>query len=449
MKAWEDFLLKQEELLGKDVVQKWLRPLHVAHFDSANLYLEAKDSFLVAWFEEHIRPLIKKHLLNSNFRPIKVHLTVVQTPGSVDTKNQKKSQNKERVPELVFSPDPLLPNATLDRFIVSDSNQVIYRLLNEVVEKPHGPASFNPIYLWGESGTGKTHLLMGVAQALKQKGLIALYARTETFTEHVVSAIRASEMQHFRKAYRHVDVLLIDDVHLLARKMATQEEFFHTFNALHMAGKQIILTANCSPLELREIEPRLVSRFEWGINLHLEKNQLQELSCILKDKCLNLQFPLSDEVQNFLLQHFPSNATLSQAFDALILRCHLDENKIQPELLQVERAKKMLADLIEQELSHVINEEKILAIICAHFEIAKIELLGKSQKQEHSLPRQIAMYLCREQLKMPFAKIGRLFARDHSTVMTSTKQIERRLDGKDESICHHIASILRFRDSLL
>ncbi|MES2122165.1 MAG: DnaA/Hda family protein, partial [Chlamydiota bacterium] len=271
MKAWEDFLKKQEELLGKPIIDKWLRALKVLHFDSGNLYLEAKDSFQCIWFEEHIRPMLKRGLLNNNFRPIKVHLAVAQENGTVPQKKQKTNEKPPPPPQLEFPPDPLDPAATLDQFIIGESNEVLLRLLceltgydpnsNQFKEPLLALGTFNPIYLWGAPGMGKTHLLMALARAFQKRGLNALYARAETFTEHVVSAIRGSDMQSFRKAYRHNDILLIDDVHLLARKTATQEEFFHTFNALHTTGRQLILTANCAPSQLQEIEPRLVSRF--------------------------------------------------------------------------------------------------------------------------------------------------------------------------------------------
>lgn len=453
MKAWEDFLRRQEELLGKPIIEKWLRPLRVAHFDSANLYLEASDSFLVIWFEEHIRPILKKQLLNNNFRPIKVHLTVAQESSPVNPINLKGKEKKPTPQRLTLSPDPLIPTAIMERFIAGPSNSVVFQFFCELTgfnsatqtyTTPTLPlGSFNPIYLWGGAGTGKTHLLMALAHAFKQRGLVPLYTRVETFTEHVVSAIRASEMQTFRNAYRHVDVLLMDDVHLFSRKMATQEEFFHTFNALHMVGKQIILTANCPPAQLKEIEPRLVSRFEWGINLHFEKVHSLELAAILKEKCDAFHFSLSSEAQEFLLKKFSSNASLTRALEALVLRCHLDENRQQSDHLQPASIERMIADLIAQESSTALNEEKILLNVCSHFEVEMEQLLGKSQIQEHSFPRQIAMFLCRNELKMPFAKIGRLFGRDHSTVMTSTKQIQKGMEEGIHEIRSHLAEITK------
>src|SRR6267154_1330658 len=217
---------------------------------------------------------------------------------------------------------------TLENFVIGIDNQVMFHFFCELVgynpkeEKSDIPPTIgilNPIYLWGGAGCGKTHLLIALAQAFCKKGLNALYARAETFTEHVVSAIRASEMQSFRKAYRHVDVLLIDDVHLFARKNATQEEFFHTFNTLHTSGRQIILSSKYSPALLEEIEPRLVSRFEWGINIHFEKLKSEELKEMLLKRCTSLNFRLSDEVINFLVQIFQSSKSLNRALEALIL----------------------------------------------------------------------------------------------------------------------------------
>ena len=270
MHAWENFIRKQEEFFGPEVINKWLRALKVAHFDSGNLYLEAKDSFQIQWFEEHIRPLLKKHFLNNNFRPIKVHLTLSEAAQPPTTTKSKKEKSNS-TPPIHYTFDKLDPSMTLDSFVAGVNNQVIFHFFRELAEKSSAIAEFNPIYLWGEAGCGKTHLLVALTQAFCKKGMNALYVRAETFTEHVVSAIRSSEMQGFRKAYRHVDVLLLDDVHLLARKNATQEEFFNTFNTLHTSSRQIILSSNCSPASLEEIEPRLVSRFEWGINIHFEK----------------------------------------------------------------------------------------------------------------------------------------------------------------------------------
>jgi chromosomal replication initiator protein len=305
-------------------------------------------------------------------------------------------------------------------------------------------ATFNPIYLWGPPGSGKTHLLVALAHAFQQRGLTALYARAETFMEHVVTAIRSSEMQAFRKAYRNVDILLIDDVHVFARKNATQEEFFHTFNTLQTSTRQIILSSKCAPTHLEEIEPRLVSRFEWGINLHFEKLESSDLKRVLQKQSQARGFPLSGEVCDFLVQAFPCSTSMQQALDAMILRCHLEQDaryKRNSLLIDKDFAQKMLGDLLEHARHQVLKPDKIISAVSAVCGIRKEDLLGRSQSQEFSLPRQIAMYLCRQKLNTPYQGIGQIFGRDHSTVMTAIRQIEKKVGGGDrelQAVLHEI-----------
>ena len=278
---------------------------------------------------------------------------------------------------------------------------------------------------------------MALSHAFKKRGLNTLYARTETFTEHVVGAIRNSDMQLFRKTYRSPDILLFDDVHLLARKDATQEEFFHTFNTLHSSGRQIILTSQQPPAHLTDIEPRLISRFEWGISFRLEKLKAQELTAVLERRCEHLHFPLSEDVRDFLVEQFPQSHSLHRALEALILRVHLQNNALyhrQPGKIDTEAVKELLKDLIEKERGSIVTPQKIIHAVAAHYGIKNEDILGKSQSQECVAPRQLAMYLCRNELKLPFAAIGRIFSRDHSTVMTSVKYIQQQLDKQERAV---------------
>jgi chromosomal replication initiator protein len=259
MQAWDDFLNAEEHRLGKEVAAKWLRSLRVIRFDACNLYLEAKDPFQIRWFEEHVRPGIQTRLQNNNSHPIKVHLKAASTEPS-----EKKPPKKKWEPSLLkITSDPLDSFATFEHFAADGNNQIPYQLLYNLEQ-----GSFNPIFLHGPTGSGKTHLLMAMAAKTKQK---VLFVNAETFTEHVVQAIRLGWMQEFRNAYRKVDLLIIDDIHLFAKRTATQEEFFHTFNALNLEKKQIVLSSALPPHLLQGIEERLISRFEWGITLCLEK----------------------------------------------------------------------------------------------------------------------------------------------------------------------------------
>lgn len=442
MQAWETFLKAQEEELGVETVQRWLRSLKILKFDATNLYLEAKDSFQTLWFEEHIRSKVQQQLLNGNQRKVKVHLsTSSMTTPEKKSKTKANSKVASKGPPFSLIFDELDPHCTFDQFYVTKDNILPHKLLLEIADLPNDLPQekklghFNPVFLYGGPGSGKTHLLMSLAYALRLKGLKCHYVRAETFTDHVVSAIRAGEMSLFRQAYRNIDVLIVDGVHVFSRKGATQEEFFHTFNTLHLAGKQIILSANCSPQELQLIEPRLVSRFEWGIVLPLKTlSGREELKTMLLAKTAALQFPLTDKLAEFFLEIFKSGPNaLIKALKALVLRLHLDAHH-HVSNLSLTAARTLLADLIAEEERSTLTSAKIIQQVAAYHGIRTEDILGKAQTKECTLPRQLAMFLIREHLKIPYIKVGTLFERDHSTVMSSIKRIQKGYNENDPDI---------------
>jgi len=450
MRAWEEFLAQLEKELGSETVKKWLRPLKIVRFDACNLYLEANDSFKALWFEEHVRPKANSKLLNNNQKQIKVHLSVAISA-------EKKEKTVKKSPPLPATPPPFklifddIDNGSrFDNFVTCQGNLLAYKLLCEACG--YNPQSdslsltFNPIYLFGRGGTGKTHLMMAAANALKQRGHRVIYVRAETFTEHVVSAIRTGEMQTFRKAYRNVDALLIDDIEVFSRKAATQEELFHTFNTLHTEGKQIILSGTSAPQELKLIEPRLISRFEWGIVIPIQSLGKEGMRDILMRRAEKATFPLQEKVIEFLLETFSSSTkALIRAFEALVLRTHLNQglghSATSP--LSYSAVKQILGDLIQEEEKAVLTPGKIIRTVAEFYGIKVDDILSKSQSRECALPRQIAMHLCREELNLPYMKIGDIFARDHSTVMASVKQIQKGIESKNLEISGSVNSILK------
>lgn len=441
MQAWENFLKLQETVLGVDTVNKWLRPLQILKFDACNLYLLAKDSFQITWFEEHIREKANTLLFNNNHKKIKVHLSLGQFRAT--TKTSKTKETEDKTPKFVLSYDTLDPHCTFSNYVLTESNELPLKLLSNITQADSSKTelgSFNPIFLYGPTGTGKTHLLMATANALRERGLKVIYVRAETFTEHVVTAIRASEMSQFRNAYRNIDALLIDDVQVFSRKGATQEEFFHTFNTLHLSGKQIILSSNTSPAELQLIEPRLISRFEWGVVLPLELPLKKELQVLLQKKSEAMNFQLHQKVMDFLLENFLSTKSLNRALEALILRSHMNPT---PHRITVLAAKSLLEDLLNEEMKNSITSSKIIHTVAEFYGIKSEDILGKAQSRDCALPRQIAMHLCRIQLKLPFMKIGEIFSRDHSTVMTSVKLVEKGIEEDVPEIAHPVSAILK------
>jgi chromosomal replication initiator protein len=243
-------------------------------------------------------------------------------------------------------------------------------------------------------------------------------------------------MQEFRKTYRDIDALIVDDVQQLARKNATQEEFFHTFNPLQTLGRQIILSADCSPSHLQEIEPRLISRFEWGIAIELSAPDANKKIRILEQKARQLELELPQEIFPFLAEKFPSSPKAPiEAIHSLALRT--------TKVRDLHHAEQLLADLLKKESAEALTTEKIIRQIGIYFGIRAEDLTGKSQMREFAQPRQIAMYFCRKLLQIPFQGIGRLFGRDHSTVMSSIKQVEKGIENREAPYAESIEAISR------
>lgn len=459
MRAWEEFLKTQERELGEPTVDKWLRPFKVIRFDACNLYLEAPDSFKAAWFEEHIRPKVIPQLITAGNKKIKVHLSVinhVDAPSSLFAKKSKGISTNTFGKPFALTFDDSNPECQFNNFVTSEGTLLAFKLLCETcgishktflpLENKNIAPNFNPIYLAGRSGVGKSHLMMATANCLRALGQNVIYVRAETFTEHVVDAIRSGEMQQFRKGYRYIDTLIIDDIEVLSRKSATQEEFFHTFNALHLENKQIILSSPFAPQDLKFIEPRLVSRFEWGIVIPMHHLDEASMRKVLLQKSKKVHFPLSEEVIEFLIDTFKGNLkNLVRAFDALILRTHLNQGITDSSTLPLSlvRVQNCIQDLIQDEEKTSLTPGKIIRTVAEHYGISMDDILSKSQNRECALPRQIAMHLCRHQLNMPFMKIGDLFGRDHSTVMSSVKQVQKNLEGKNHEISTSLGVILK------
>ncbi len=422
MKVWEDFLQTQVKDLGSEAIDKWAKSLKIVFFDAGNLYLEAQDSFQLNWFEEHLRPQIRQFFRNNNQRLIKVHLSLAGAPSPKDKKVWK--------PVLNLVQDSLNPACRLENYFPGKTNLTSFSLLKESLEK----MIYNPIYLHGPSGCGKSHLLMAASAYLTAQKKRCFYVTASTLTNHIVAAMRTGGMQKLRELYREHDVLLVDDVHQLAHRSATQEELFHTFNTLHVAGKQILLAGSGLPSLLEGIEPRLTSRFEWGLVLPLQTLTLEEQKEFYQGRAKEKKLEMPLEVEKFLLEHLTSVKSIQSALDTIGLRKGKNE-------VTVSLVEKWIDPLLEDQKRKALTPEKIVQATAETFEIPATDILGRSQNQDCSLPRQVAMYLCRSLLKMPYLKIAAVFSRDHSTVMTSVKSVEKKIGEQDDSMLSTMNSV--------
>lgn len=443
MHAWNILLKQLEHKLGKDTVDKWLRPLNIIKFDACNIYLEAQNTFQITWFNEYIKPIISKDFLNNNGTLIKVHINVKNNKIIPRSKKNK----IDEFPTIQINQDTVNPYYTINHFVNSKENNIIFSLISELIgydvkdnsfsHPKMQLGTFNPIFLYGPSGCGKTHILSACYHVLKNVGYKVFFIHAKTFASHVVDAIRKGSMQQFRKIYRDIDVLIVDDIHIFSNKSATQEEFFHTFNTLHNQGSQILISANISPKKLEAIEPRLISRFEWGISLplsYLDKDNVKTMALMqIKD----FDLTLSKKAIDFLLQSFRYNtASVNKAIHALAFRINSTK-----EIIDDKTIENTLHDLIEEEKDSILSYDKIISIISEHFGIIPNDILGKSQTRECTLPRQISIFYLRELLKMPFLKIAKIFDRDHSTIMSSVKAIKKAVDNKDIKITNDLLEI--------
>ncbi|AGW38875.1 chromosomal replication initiation protein [Chlamydia pecorum W73] len=434
MRAWEDFLLLQEQEIGSSTVDKWLRSLKVVCFDACNLYLEAKDSFQVTWFEEHMRHKVKAGLVNNNGKPIRVHVTSMDKSASF---SKEKHIQQEKTSYFTMQYGEVLPEMSFSSFLVSSENDLPFRILQEFARIEEGKSfPFNPIYLFGPEGAGKTHLMQAAIHMLRESCDKVLYVSSDLFTEHLVSAIRSGEMQRFRAFYRNVDALFIENIEVFSGKNATQEEFFHTFNSLHTEGKLIVISSCYAPADLKAMEERLISRFEWGVVVPIQPLRTEGLRNLLMRQAEIQGIRIQEFALDFLISSLSANVkNLLHAIGLLSKR--VAYKKLSQQLLYEDDIRTLLKDVLEIAKSVRLTPNGIIRAVSRYYGVTQESILGRSQSREYVLPRQIAMYLCRQKLALSFVRIGDIFSRDHSTVISSIRLIAQKVENVGNDV--HIA----------
>jgi len=416
-------------LLNADIYNLWFAPLQAGPLENDSLTLEVANDFCEVWLKDNYLGLIQDVLTQAAGRPMKVNFEVNESPsnpavskGSVSHKTKSADESPDRSPinrELSFN-----PKNTFDSFVVGN-NTFAHAAALAVAQSPG--KSYNPLFIYGGVGLGKTHLLHAVGQYVvnHKKGARVSYVSSEKFTNEYIDAIQNNQLVRFRKKYRQAEVLLIDDIQFLAGKERIQEEFFHTFNALHEAHKQIVLTCDRPASEVQNLEQRLVSRFEWGLGTDMQPPDVETRLAILRKKAETMTVTLPEDILNFLANRIRTNIRrLEGALTRVAMYASLTGKKLTLEVVEG-----LLREVLHEEGRFSINIETIQKKVAEHYDIRLADMTSKRRPENIAFPRQVAMFLSRQMTESSLNTIGESFGgRDHGTVLHACRLVKDRME---------------------
>ncbi len=447
---WQQCLSRLEDELPAQQFNTWIRPLH-AEEEESSLRLLAPNRFVLDWVNDRYRELITQLIqgiaghdgirltveIGSRKKPSDI-LAPVVAPAPAATPSTMGERALEQRPSAGNRRSNLNPNFTFDNFVEGKSNQLARAASMQVAENPG--LAYNPLFLYGGVGLGKTHLMHAVGNLIqKQKpGAQVVYLHSERFVADMVKALQHNAINEFKRYYRSVDALLIDDIQFFARKERSQEEFFHTFNALLEGQQQVILTCDRYPKEVEGLEERLKSRFGWGLTVAIEPPELETRVAILKSKAQQSNVALPDEVAFFIAKRIRSNIReLEGALRRVIANAHFTARPI-----TLDFAKEALSDLLALQ-EKLVTIENIQKTVAEYYKIRVADLLSKRRSRSVARPRQLAMALAKELTNHSLPEIGDAFGgRDHTTVIHACRKIQE-LKETELRINEDYANLLR------
>ena len=427
VKNWEEALSDLKIKLGETTYATWIAPLKFSCQDNQNIDLEAPDQFFKDWVEQHYLKIIQETLRLKGLNNLLVKLVVNSTPSNPAILNTTPEANIKNPPGASFI--NLNSRYTFENFVVGGANRHAHAYSLAVANAP--AKTYNPLFIYGGVGLGKTHLIQAICHQIKNSssaGLKICYVSSEKFTNELIDAIVHRSTAAFRQKYRSLDVLVIDDIHFIAGKESTQEEFFHTFNTLYDAHKQIVFSSDRPPKEITNLQERLVSRFGWGLATDIQPPDLETRVAILKKKIEREPVNVPDDVIFFIAQLIKTNIReLEGALIRTIAYSLLEES---PVTLQL--TKEVLKDLLK-EPTKLITIDFIQRCVVEEFGISLQDLKTKRRNKQVVFPRQIAMYLSRKLTELSLPEIGELFGgKDHTTVLHSYKKIQKDIDNNPD-----------------
>ncbi len=443
-KIWQSVLGQLELLISRANFTTWFKNTFLAEFDEQQVVIGVPNSFTKVWLEkkyhDNITRALEDTLSKSNLQVIyrvenRDNLANISKKVVIIDQAEEELVHSQPIPAKSNNKYGLNQNYTFNSFVVGPGNELAQAAAMAAAQKPG--EMYNPLFIYGGVGLGKTHLAQAVGNYILSKNpqKKVLYINSEKFTNDFIFAIKRGQTDEFKNIYRNVDVLLIDDIQFIAGKEQTQEEFFHTFNALHQNNKQIILSSDRPPKALGGIENRLISRFEWGMIADISFPDLETRVAILEVKCQQKNYQMEKALVQLVAESIQENIReLEGALNRIIAFHQL--NNTQPSL---ESVRSLLGGISANPKKAGLTSKKLLKIVIDFFDISMEELLGASRKKELVMPRQIAMYLMREQLKSSFPNIGQeIGGRDHTTAMHACVKIAD-LVSSDERVKNDIA----------
>jgi chromosomal replication initiator protein len=445
---WASAQEQLRSMLSADTYNLWFAPLRAAGFDGESVVLEVANDFCEVWLKDNYQGLLQDVLsvaaarqLRPSFRVASAVAATIPLAPAATAKVELVSKTKASAAHLDRaignSEWSFNPKNTFETFVVGNNNNFAFAAAKAVAEAPG--KSYNPLFLYGGVGLGKTHLLHAIGQhvAGTRKGARVGYVSSEKFTNEYIDAIQNNSLAKFRKKYRQTDVLLIDDIQFLAGKERIQEEFFHTFNALHEAHKQIVLTCDRPASEIQNLEHRLVSRFEWGLVTDLQPPDVEMRLAILKKKAESMGVSLQDEIMNFLANRIRTNIRrLEGALIRVASYASLTGKK-----LNVEVVEGLLREILHEEGRFSVNIEVIQKRVAEHFDIRLADMTSKRRPENIAFPRQVAMFLSRQMTDNSLSSIGEAFGgRDHGTVLHACRLVKDRMevDANVRQVVHYL-----------
>jgi len=423
---WQAILGNLELTLSKANFTTWFKSTSIVEKTDYGIIIGVPNAFTKEWLQNKYHQDILKALktIAAEVKEVKYQIVSPTSTSPQGPKDTTRTVAMAKRPEN----QTLNPKYTFNTFIVGSNNQLAHAASLAVSKKPG--SVYNPLFIYGGVGLGKTHLMQAVGAEILKKDPQAkiLYATSERFTNDFVQALGQGRAEQFKSLYRNVDVLLVDDIQFLAGKEQTQEEFFHTFNALHQNNKQVVMTSDRLPKEIPAIEERLVSRFEWGMIADIQAPDLETRLAILRTKVKEKNYTVEPEILNYIAETVQSNIReLEGALNRLMVYCQLNNTK--PTLDQV---KSVLVNVITPPKKRGVSAKKIIEVVSDFYNVTPEDLLKQSRKKEYVNPRQIAMYIIRKELETSLPSIGDLFGgRDHTTVIHAVDKIERIIKEKN------------------